>query len=255
VVSRLAQLRPRPELALTTNGIGLATAADELVASGLDRLNVSLDTLRRDRFRTMTRRDRLPDVLDGIAAAASSGIAPVKINAVLVRGENLDEAPELLAWALRSGYELRFIEHMPLDGDRAWSREQMVTADEVLQLLSSEFRLQPVGHRGTAPAEDFVVVDGPDRGSWRGNRMGIIASVTRPFCRDCDRLRLTADGQLRTCLFAQTETDLRGPLRAGADDAELLEIVRVAVLGKQAGHGIGAAGFVQPLRTMSAIGG
>lgn len=255
VVSRLAQLRPRPELALTTNGLGLATAADELVASGLDRLNVSLDTLRRERFRSMTRRDRLADVLDGIATAARSGIAPVKINAVLVRGQNLDEAPELLAWALRSGYELRFIEHMPLDGDRAWSREQMVTAAEVLDLLSADYRLQPVGHRGTAPAEDFIVVDGPERASWRGDRMGIIASVTRPFCRECDRLRLTADGQLRTCLFAQTETDLRGPLRAGADDAELAEIVRVAVLGKQAGHGIGAAGFVQPLRTMSAIGG
>ena len=255
VLCGLTELDPRPELTLTTNGIGLADRAEALVAAGLDRLNVSLDTLRADRFRTLTRRDRLGDVLAGIAAAAATGISPIKINTVLMRGVNVDESTELLAWALRCGFELRFIEHMPLDADRTWTREQMVPAEEVLELLSRTYELRPIGHAGAAPAEEFEVVDGPDRDGWRASRMGIIASVTRPFCRDCDRLRLTADGQLRTCLFAAAETDLRTPVRQGASDDELREIVRVAVLGKQAGHGIGTAGFVQPIRTMSAIGG
>ena len=255
VVAQLAALRPRPELALTTNGIGLSRCAPALVTAGLNRLNVSLDTLRSERFRALTRRDRLDDVLDGIAAAAATGISPLKINAVLVRDGNLDEAGELLDWALRSGFQLRFIEHMPLDADRTWSRADMVTADEVLELLSEDYRLVPVGHVGAAPAEEFEVLDGPNSSSWRSRRMGLIASVTRPFCRDCDRLRLTADGQLRTCLFAGSETDLRGPLRAGASDRELAAIIQGAVFGKQSGHGIGSAAFVQPSRSMSAIGG
>jgi cyclic pyranopterin phosphate synthase len=174
-----------------------------------------------------------------------------------VRDSNLGEAPDLLGWALRLGYQLRFIEHMPLDADHIWSREAMVTADEILELISSEYELVPRGHHGHAPAEEFDVVDGPRRDEWASvpGRVGVIASVTRPFCRDCDRLRLTADGQLRTCLFAHDETDLRGPLRDGASDTQLGELIRTAVAGKQAGHGIGAAGFVQPVRTMSAIGG
>lgn len=257
VVSRLAALRPRPELSLTTNGVSLARKADELVAAGLDRINISVDTLDRDRFRQLTRRDRLDDVLAGVAAAAAAGLSPVKINAVLVRDSNLTEAPALLGWALRHGYEMRFIEHMPLDADHTWNRSGMVTADEMLEMLGSCYTLVPRGHHGHAPAEDFDVVDGPDRTSWarEPGRLGVIASVTRPFCRDCDRLRLTADGQLRTCLFARDETDLRGPMRAGATDDELAGIVRRAVAGKQAGHGIGSADFVQPVRTMSAIGG
>lgn len=257
MVTRLAALRPRPELSLTTNGVSLARSAAELVAAGLDRINISLDTLDRARFAQLTRRDRLEDVLAGIAAAAAAGISPLKINAVLVRGSNLAEAPELLDWALRAGYQLRFIEHMPLDADHAWSRESMVTAEEILQLLTATYELAPRGHAGSAPAEDFDVIDGPGRHSWLRSpaRLGVIASVTRPFCRDCDRLRLTADGQLRTCLFARDETDLRGPLRDGASDAELGVIIATAVTGKQAGHGIGTATFVQPLRTMSAIGG
>jgi cyclic pyranopterin phosphate synthase len=257
VVSRLAALQPRPELSLTTNGIGLVGSAAGLVAAGLDRINISVDTLDRERFARLTRRDRLPDVLAGIAAAARAGLHPLKINSVLVRGGNLDEAPALLDWALRSGYQLRFIEHMPLDADHTWSRTDMVTADEILDLLAGSFTLLPRGHRGHAPAEEFDVVDGPRREEWATvpGRLGVIASVTRPFCRDCDRLRLTADGQLRTCLFAQTETDLRGPLRAGASDAELADVIRTAVRGKQAGHGINEIGFVQPARTMSAIGG
>jgi cyclic pyranopterin phosphate synthase len=261
VVGRLAALSPRPELSLTTNGISLDRSAAALLAAGLDRVNISVDTLDRARFKELTRRDRLADVLDGVAAAAATGLSPVKINAVLVRGSNLDEAPALLDWALRGGYRLRFIEHMPLDADHNWSRETMVTADEILALLSRDFVLEPRGHNGHAPAEEFDVVDGPSRSDWSTSwdggvgSVGIIASVTRPFCRDCDRLRLTADGQLRTCLFAQAETDLRGPLRSGATDAEIGELIRVAVAGKQAGHGIGNVDFVQPARPMSAIGG
>ncbi|MDT4920324.1 MAG: 3,8-cyclase [Pseudonocardiales bacterium] len=258
VIGRLAALEPRPEISLTTNGVTLARSATALTAAGLDRINVSVDTLDRERFRELTRRDRLPDVLAGVAAAAAAGLAPVKINSVLVRGSNLDEAPELLGWALRSGYRLRFIEHMPLDADHLWSRTSMVTADEILTLLGEAgFRVVPHGERTHAPAEEFDVLDGPDRADWATEvgRVGIIASVTRPFCRECDRLRLTADGQLRTCLFAQEETDLRGPMRAGASDQELAAIIVTAVAGKQSGHGIGSATFVQPPRTMSAIGG
>ena len=257
VVRRLAELAPRPELSLTTNGITLARNANALVDAGLDRINISVDTLDRARFAELTRRDRLPDVLAGIAAAQAAGLRPLKINSVVMRGANLDEAPTLLGWALRGGYQLRFIEHMPLDADHLWSRSTMVTAEEILELLARDFVLVPRTHRGSAPAEEFDVLDGPGRAEWTSvpGRVGVIASVSRPFCRDCDRLRLTADGQLRTCLFAQSETDLRGPLRAGATDVELGELIRTAVAGKQAGHGIGAAGFVQPVRTMSAIGG
>jgi GTP 3',8-cyclase len=257
MVSRLAALTPRPELSLTTNGVSLTRSAAALVAAGLDRINVSLDTLDRARFAELTRRDRLDDVLAGVAAAAEAGMSPLKINTVLVRDSNLAEAPALLEWALRAGYQLRFIEHMPLDADHNWSRDGMVTADEILELLAASYDLTPRGHNGNAPAEEFDVLDGPARDSWAvvPGRVGVIASVTRPFCRDCDRLRLTADGQLRTCLFARDETDLRGPLRDGASDAELGAIIAAAVAGKQSGHGIGTAAFVQPDRTMSAIGG
>ncbi|MEO8889371.1 MAG: GTP 3',8-cyclase MoaA [Jatrophihabitantaceae bacterium] len=257
MVTRLAALQPRPELSLTTNAISLTRCAVALVDAGLDRINISLDTLIPERFAALTRRDRLPEVLAGIAAASEAGLRPLKINSVMVRDGNLDEAPALLQWALRAGYDLRFIEHMPLDADHTWARGTMVTAEEILELLGRDYVLEPRGHKGHAPAEDFDVVDGPGRSQWASSpgRVGIIASVTRPFCRDCDRLRLTTDGQLRTCLFARSETDLRGPLRAGASDEELGELIRVAVAGKQAGHGIDAADFVQPARTMSAIGG
>lgn len=258
VVGRLAALQPRPEISLTTNGVTLDRYARKLAEAGLDRINVSVDTLDRTRFAELTRRDRLADVLAGVAAAADAGLAPVKINSVLVRGSNLAEAPALLGWALGHGYQLRFIEHMPLDADHSWSREQMVTAEEILGLLGGAgYVVVPHGRRTHAPAEEFDVVDGPDRDSWASpvGRLGVIASVTRPFCRECDRLRLTADGQLRTCLFAQSETDLRGPMRAGASDDELAALIIDAVAAKQAGHGIGSPSFVQPERTMSAIGG
>src|SRR6478609_6723501 len=184
VVRRLAALDPRPELSLTTNGISLDRSAGDLVAAGLDRVNVSIDTLDRLRFLELTRRDRLPDVLAGIAAAAAAGLDPVKVNSVLVRDSNTDEAPALLGWALRHGYQLRFIEHMPLDADHTWSRAEMVTAEEILEILQREYVLEPRGHHGHAPAEEFDVVDGPGRDEWATSpgRVGVIASVTRPFC-------------------------------------------------------------------------
>ncbi|UQX90209.1 GTP 3',8-cyclase MoaA [Jatrophihabitans telluris] len=257
LVARLAEFRPRPELSLTTNAIALADQAEALTRAGLDRVNVSLDTLDAGVFHRLTRRDRLDDVLAGLAAAQASGLYPVKINAVLMREVNLQEGGALLGWALRGGYELRFIEHMPLDAQHAWSRADMVTADEILQVLQADYVLRPIGRRHNAPAEQFEVLDGPGRDQWAGPspQVGIIASVTRPFCRDCDRLRLTADGQLRTCLFAHVETDLRALLRDGASDVEIAGAVRGAVAAKPSGHGITLPGFRQPERPMSAIGG
>ncbi len=250
IVAACAQLRPRPKLSLTTNGIGLARMVDALAAAGLDRVNVSLDTLKPDRFEAITRRRRFPDVLAGLAAAASAGLHPVKVNAVLLRGINDDEAPALLRWALGEGYQLRFIEQMPLDAQHAWDRSRMVTAEEILALLQAEFDLTPTGRRerGSAPAETWLVNGGL-------GTVGVIGTVTRPFCAACDRTRLTADGQVRSCLFATTESDLRTPLRAGADDAELARLWRVAMAGKLPGHGINDPGFLQPARPMSSIGG
>ncbi|MEU1843916.1 GTP 3',8-cyclase MoaA [Micromonospora sediminicola] len=249
IVSAVAALTPRPRISVTTNGIGLARLAPALRAAGLDRVNVSLDTLDPARFATLTRRDRHADVLAGLAGAADAGLTPVKINAVLMRGVNDDEAPALLRFALAHGYELRFIEQMPLDAQHGWDRSTMVTADEILAALRSEFALRPdPAERGAAPAETWLVDDGPAR-------VGVIASVTRPFCGDCDRTRLTADGQVRNCLFATEESDLRAALRGGADDDELARRWRAAMWGKRAGHGIDDPTFLQPARPMSAIGG
>jgi cyclic pyranopterin phosphate synthase len=250
LVAAAAALDPRPELALTPNGSGLARLAGTLAAAGLDRLNVSLDTLSRQTFKELARRDRLPDVLAGLAAAADAGLAPVKVNAVLMRGVNDHEAPRLLRFCLDRGYQLRFIEQMPLDAQHGWRRTDMVTADEILGRLADSFSLTPddPGSRGSAPAETFLVDGGP-------GRVGVIGSVTRPFCGTCDRVRLTADGQIRNCLFAATETDLRILLRAGADDAQLAAAWRGAVATKLPGHGINDPGFLQPTRPMSAIGG
>jgi cyclic pyranopterin phosphate synthase len=250
IVERTAALWPRPEISLTTNGIGLARLAEPLRHVGLDRVNVSLDTLDPATFRTLSHRDRLPDVLAGLAAAAAAGLSPVKVNAVLMRGINDGEAAALLRFCLGRGYQLRFIEQMPLDAQHGWRRENMVTAAGILAALSTEFTLAPddPGQRGSAPAESFLVDGGPAR-------VGIIGSVTRPFCGSCDRVRLTADGQVRNCLFARTESDLRGPMRAGAGDADLAATWRRAVAAKLPGHGIDDPSFLQPDRPMSAIGG
>jgi len=250
IAAATAALRPRPEISLTTNGIGLARVAEPLHAAGLDRINVSLDTLRPAVFKQLAKRDRLADVLAGLSAAAATGLAPVKVNAVLMRGVNDGEAVPMLRFCLSRGYQLRFIEQMPLDAQHGWRRTDMVTADEILAALTAAFKLTPQdpGHRGSAPAEAFMVDDGP-------GLVGVIGSVTRPFCAACDRVRLTADGQVRNCLFARTENDLRAPLRSGASDAELAAIWRQAVAAKLPGHGISDPGFLQPARPMSAIGG
>ncbi len=248
IVRRVGELRPRPELSLTTNGIGLERVAGALAEAGLDRINVSLDTLRPDVFRRLARRDRLEDVLAGLRAAAAEGLAPVKVNAVLMRGVNDDEAAPLLEYCLEHGYELRFIEQMPLDAQHAWDRSQMVSAEEILARLEARFALTAAPGRGSAPAESWYVDGGPAK-------VGVIASVTRPFCSACDRVRLTADGQVRNCLFAREESDLRGPMRAGATDAELATRWRAAVMAKKPGHGIDDPTFLQPDRPMSAIGG
>jgi len=250
IIARTAALAPRPEISLTTNGIGLARRAAALRAAGLDRINVSLDTLRPEVFRKLSRRDRLPDVLEGLAGAAATGLAPVKVNTVLMRGLNDGEAVALLAYCLSRGYELRFIEQMPLDAQHGWKRADMVTADEIFGALSTAFTLTPdeTRARGSAPAETFLVDGGPAR-------VGVIASVTRPFCGSCDRVRLTADGQVRNCLFARTESDLRSALRSGASDEEIALRWQAAVASKLPGHGINDPSFLQPDRPMSAIGG
>ena len=236
------------EVSMTTNGIGLHRRAEALAAAGLARVNISLDTLDPARFASMTRRDRHGEVLAAVDAALVAGLTPVKINTVLLRDVNDAEAPALLDWALERGVELRFIEQMPLDAGGAWSRESMVTGAETLAALREHHELTPVAGRGAAPAERFLVDGGPAT-------VGVIASVSAPFCGACDRLRITADGQLRSCLFARAETDLRGPLRAGATRQEIGALFAEATLAKQAGHGIDEPGFLQPPRPMSAIGG
>jgi GTP 3',8-cyclase len=255
----MAALRPRPEISITTNGILLGRDAAALAAAGLDRVNVSLDTLDPERFKRIAFRDKHAAVLCGLRAARAAGLSPVKINAVLLRGVNDDEAPELLGWALREGYQLRFIEQMPLDAQHGWDRAVMVTADEILGHLRAVYALAPVPDpdRGSAPAETWAVLDGPDRAGWAEEkpRVGVVGSVTRPFCGDCDRVRLTADGQLRNCLFATTESDLRTAMRAGVDDDELARRFIASIAGKKAGHGIDGPDFQQPDRPMSAIGG
>lgn len=249
VVAAAAALRPRPEIALTTNGIGLARRAGGLAAAGLDRINVSLDTTDRERFASITRRDRLGDVLDGLAAAAAAGLTPVKVNAVLDPATGPGDAVELARFCLSHGYQLRIIEQMPLDAGHQWRREQALRGEDVLVALRSSFDLRPdPGPRGSAPARLWLVDGGPAT-------VGIIASVSDAFCSACDRTRLTADGQVRSCLFATEETDLRRLLRAGADDSEVELAWRTAMWHKAAGHGINEPGFVQPQRPMSAIGG
>jgi cyclic pyranopterin phosphate synthase len=251
VVARLARLRgPRGpvEVAMTTNGIRLAEYLPDLIAAGLSRLNISLDTVDHDRFRALTRRDRLDDVIAGIDAAAASGLRPLKINAVAMRGVNDDALVDLVEFALDRGAQMRFIEQMPLDAGHTWDRTTMVTRDEILDALSVRWRLEPVLGRGGAPAERFLLDGGPAS-------VGVIASVTAPFCGACDRLRLTADGQLRNCLFSLTEFDVVAALHEENPDAALDAALRACVLGKLPGHAINDPAFLQPARGMNAIGG
>jgi GTP 3',8-cyclase len=252
LVADIAALSPLPEIALTTNGIGLAARAEKLAAAGLRRINVSLDTLDPETFAKISRRRRLSDVLAGITAAREAGLQPIKINTVLLRGVNDHEAFDLLQWAMAERVQLRFIEQMPLDPQHGWKRDEMITAAEIKQHLGQHVELiedpKDALTRGSAPAELFRVAS-------TDYSVGIIASVTQPFCGACDRVRLTADGQIRNCLFARTESDLRTPLRSGASDAELAALWVAAVAGKKPGHGINDPSFLQPDRPMSAIGG
>jgi len=245
LVAKLAGLGA--DLALTTNGSSLGLLADDLAAAGLRRINISCDSLRPERFAALTRRDDLPRVLDGVQAALAAGLDPVKLNVVMMRGVNDDEAVDFAAYGRDHGVSVRFIEFMPLDGDRDWSTDKVVPAAEILAAIDSAFPLEPVG-RGAEPAERWRYRDG------RGE-VGVIASVTQPFCATCDRIRLTADGKVRSCLFATEETDLRGLLRSGADDATLAAAVEAAVAAKGPGHQIGQPAFIRPRRTMSQIGG
>jgi cyclic pyranopterin phosphate synthase len=253
VIAAAASLRPRPEISLTTNGVGLARRAAALAEAGLDRVNVSLDSVDRAHFAAITRRDRLADVLDGLAAAKDAGLAPVKVNAVLDPATGRDDVVELLRFCLTHGYQLRVIEQMPLDAGHLWRRDAALSADDVLAALRPHFRLRPdTAPRGSAPAELWLVDTGPNTPT---GKFGVIASVSHAFCSTCDRTRLTADGQIRSCLFSAEETDLRGLLRGGAGDDAIEAAWRAAMWTKPAGHGINDPDFIQPDRPMSAIGG
>jgi cyclic pyranopterin phosphate synthase len=245
LVEKLAALGV--DLSLTTNGSTLASSAHDLRAAGLDRINVSLDSLRADRFLELTRRDELPQVLDGIRAAVAAGFAPVKVNVVVVRGVNHDEVVDFARFGRDEGVEVRFIEFMPLDADHRWDASAVVPSAEIVAAVTEQFPAERQV-RAHDPAERHRYLDG--RGGF-----GVIGSVTEPFCTSCDRVRLTADGQLRACLFATDETDLRALVRAGADDDALAAALASTVAGKWAGHGISEVHFIRPARSMSEIGG
>jgi GTP 3',8-cyclase len=251
LVAKLAALSTRRhpvDMALTTNGATLRLIADELRSAGLDRINISLDTLDRERFIEMTRRDELHRVLDGIDAASEAGFAPVKINTVVQRGVNDDELVDLATFGRERGVEVRFIEFMPLDASGGWTSQSVVGQDEIVATIDAVYPLEPVPSRGAAPADRWRYRDGQ-------GTVGVIPSVTKPFCGDCDRVRLTADGQFRTCLFATDEFDLRRAMRTGETDDQLADRIERAVGTKWAGHHINQVDFVRPKRSMSQIGG
>lgn len=252
LIEKLAALRladgRKPDLALTTNGATLRNIAVELREAGLDRINVSLDSLRRDRFLAITRRDELDNVLEGIAEAQRSGFAPVKVNAVIERGANDDEVLDLAQWGRETGVEVRFIEFMPLDATSEWERAKVVSQDEIVSTIDAVFPLEQVPARGAAPADRWRYRDG-------AGVVGVIPSVTKPFCGDCDRVRLTSDGQFRTCLFATREFDVKSLVRGGASDDAIADLIEAAVGTKWAGHQIGQVNFIRPNRSMSQIGG
>ena len=248
LVDKLARLGDGShDLALTTNGTTLPLLVADLAAAGLRRVNVSLDSLRRERFLALTRRDRLDQVLEGIDAAVAAGLAPVKVNVVLVRGVNDDEILDLARYGRDRGATMRFIEWMPLDGGHTWGADRVVPSAEVLETIGRRWPLEPLS-RGSAPAAGWRYADG-------AGEVGVVGSVTDPFCSTCDRIRLTAEGMLRACLFAHGEADLRAVLRAGGDDDALAQAIRAEVGTKWAGHGIGNVSFRSPSRSMSQIGG
>lgn len=253
IVAAISKIPNAPQISLTTNGIKLAEFAQPLAMAGLGRINVSLDTLNRERFKFLTFRDRIQDVFQGLEEVKKTNLRPIKINSVLIRGVNDQEACDLLAWALHEGFELRFIEQMPLDAAGSWKKDQFVTATEIKTLLGAKFSLTEVPERGSAPAQEFFVNESQQK-------VGIIASVTQPFCGSCDRLRLTSDGQLRSCLFSKDETDIRSVLRnsdltESQITSEIERRLKKTVIGKAKGHGVNDIGFIQPVRPMSAIGG
>lgn len=252
LISRLGALRlasgEKPDIALTTNGATLRNIATELRSAGLDRINVSLDSLRQDRFLAMTRRDELHNVLAGIAEAQAAGFSPVKVNSVVERGVNDDEILDLSEYGRENGLEIRFIEFMPLDATNQWERNKVVTQDEIVSIINEKFPLTQVPNRGAAPADRWSYNDGK-------GTVGVIPSVSHPFCGDCDRVRLTSDGQFRTCLFSTDESDLRSLLREGGSDDDIARVIETAVGAKWAGHHINQVNFIRPKRTMSQIGG
>lgn len=252
LIAKLAALRlpdgTKPDIALTTNGATLRNIALELRDAGLDRINVSMDSLKPERFFAMTRRDELHNVLAGIAEAQVAGFSPMKVNAVVERGANDDEILDLVRYGRDNNVEVRFIEFMPLDATNEWERNKVVSQDEIVATIAAEFPLELMPSRGAAPADRWRFLDGK-------GTVGVIPSVTHPFCGDCDRVRLTSDGQFRTCLFATDESDIRSLLRNGGTDEEIVELIQVAVGAKWAGHQINQVNFIRPNRSMSQIGG
>jgi GTP 3',8-cyclase len=259
LVRKLAELRVpahssspfagrKPDLSMTTNGSSFRLLAHELLDAGLDRVNISLDTLQRDKFVEMTRRDELARVLDGIEAAKEAGFSPVKINAVIERGVNDDEIVDLATYGRESGVEIRFIEFMPLDASGHWMNDKVVSQDEIVAIIDAVYPIEQLPARGASPADRWKYVDG-------AGLIGIIPTITKPFCGDCDRVRLTADGQFRTCLFATTEFNLLAMMRKGASDDEVAGEIQRAVGTKWAGHQINQVNFIRPTRSMSQIGG
>jgi cyclic pyranopterin phosphate synthase len=248
LVEMFRSVGPNLDISITTNGLLLDRLAAPLAAAGVNRATVSCDSLLQHRFIEMTRRDALDKVLAGIRAAEAAGLVPIKINTVVIGGTNDDEVVDFARWARETGYEVRFIEYMPLDAQHAWERAKVVPGAAILEAIDAVFPLA-ARHHATEPATTYGFADGAP------GSVGVIASVTEPFCDTCNRLRLTAEGQFRTCLFALDETDLRGPMRDGASDEELEALIRTAVWAKWSGHRVNHPDFVQPARSMSAIGG
>jgi cyclic pyranopterin phosphate synthase len=248
LIRMFRQVGPDLDISITTNGALLDTLAAPLAEAGVDRATVSCDSLMRHRFAEMTRRDALDKVLAGLRAAEVAGLTPIKINTVVIGGTNDDEVVDFARWARETGFEVRFIEYMPLDAQHAWERAKVVPAARILAAIDAVFPLASVGH-GAEPATSYRFADGAP------GRIGVIASVTEPFCDTCNRLRITAEGQVRACLFSLEETDLREPMRAGATDEQLAALIRTNVWRKWSGHRINHPDFVQPERSMSMIGG